>query len=384
MPKKSIAFLLSSMMIVLLLGGCGANPPASATNTLAPTLTPSATPTAAPTVEPTPSPTPLPTPTPVPDTPTPTPPPSPTPTPTQPPPTLALSATPSASPTPLKPGKPWPTPDVSSASTHYWLQRPLWPPRRCIASAFYPYGTDGMGVYLVHHGADFQARYGTPVHATADGVIVVAGSDKERVYGKFKNFYGNLVVEKLDREYEGKPIFVLFGHLSRIECSPNQRVKAGDVVGRVGAAGIAMGPHLHLEVRIGKNDYRHTRNPEFWLALLPGRGTLVGRLLTPDGRNWPGAVLKVWKKGRPDKVYQILYTYLDDPQIHPDDQWGENFLWADAPAGDYMLETPWGKMVPFTIRAGDTTFLDLRHAARSTSDTVPEAPPTPSAKQARG
>ncbi len=182
------------------------------------------------------------------------------------------------------------------------------------------------------------------------------------MYGLFPNFYGNLVVERLDETYRGQPVFVLFGHLSKVEAKVGQRVSAGDEIGRVGAAGIAMGPHLHLEVRIGRNDYGATRNPEFWLRMLPGRGTLVGRLLTPDGRAWPGATLYVRRADEPKRVFQTLYTYVDDPQVNPDDEWGENFLWADAPAGDYLLETPWGKLVPFSIEPGGTAFLDVRVA----------------------
>ncbi len=403
---KVRSYLLVAMFAVLIsVSGCGNRTPAAsnpeaggnfvtATHTFATGTTtgrmvasptpkifpsPSATPTALPTVAPTATHTPFHVPSPLPTS---------TATPVIPVLDKKATNTPGVAatplPTPLAPGKPWPTPDVSRAKAHYWLQRPLWPPARCIASAFYPYGTNGMGAYLVHHGADFQAKYGTPIHATGDGVIVVAGSDREHVYGKFRNFYGNLVVEKLDREYEGRTVFVLFGHLSKVECAPGQRVKAGDVVGMVGSAGIAMGPHLHLEVRVGKNDYSHTRNPEFWLKLLPGRGTLVGRLLTPDGRDWPGAVLTVRKRGGHGKAYQILYTYLDDPQIHPDDQWGENFLWADAPAGSYRLETPWGKVIPFTIEAGGTTFLDLRQEELSTSGKAPVASPNPSSTPGPG
>jgi len=206
---------------------------------------------------------------------------------------------------------------------------------------------------------------GTPLHATADGVIVVAGSDDERAYGLFRDFYGLLVIERLDRTYRGNPVYVLFGHLSRVEVKVGERVSAGDVVGRVGASGIAMGPHLHLEVRVGQDSYGATRNPEFWLQLLPGRGTLVGRLLTPDGRSWPGATLYVRRASTPHKIFQTLYTYVDDPRINPDEEWGENFLWADAPAGDYLLETPWGKMVPFSVEAGGTSFLEVRDAPGS-------------------
>ncbi len=281
----------------------------------------------------------------------------------------------------LAPGQLWPTPNTAQATTHYWLQRPLRPATSCIAAAFYPYGTNGLGTYLVHHGADFPGEIGRPVYAAGPGTIVVAGDDQHHVYGGFTDFYGNLVVEEMDRRYENQTVYVLYGHLSRVLVSVGQRIDDGeqvgqhvdergqagqfldeeDPVGEVGMAGIAMGPHLHMEVRVGADRYDATRNPEFWLQLLPGRGSLVGRLLTEDGRLWPSSSLRVMQAKKPGKTYQMLYTYVNDPQIHPDDQWGETFLWADAPAGDYLLETPWDEQVPFHINAGGTTFLDLRH-----------------------
>ncbi len=218
-----------------------------------------------------------------------------------------------------------------------------------------------MGVYLVHHGADFEAPMGKAVYAADEGKIVVANDDLQHAYGPYTDFYGRLVVEELERRYHDQPVYVLYGHLSRILVKEGDTVDDEDEVGEVGMAGIAMGPHLHMEVRIGENSYAATRNPEFWLQMLPGRGTLIGRLLTPDGRLWPGLALRVVQAEHPERSYQQLYTYLDDPEIHPDDAWGETFLWADAPEGDYILESPWGTRTPFSIEPGQTTFLDIRH-----------------------
>ena len=90
---------------------------------------------------------------------------------------------------------------------------------------------------------------GTPILATASGTIVVAGDDLHQVYGARDNFYGLLVIEELDRRLDGNPIYVLYGHLSRVKVQVGQKVKTGEVIGLVGMSGVAEGPHLHMEVR---------------------------------------------------------------------------------------------------------------------------------------
>ena len=380
--RKNAWFVVLALIILLLAGGYRlaengapggqmvlslatktATPTATATITPTPTHTPTPTPTRTPTITPTVTPTATPTSTPT-VTPTATLSPTATPTTTVSPTAMmtgtAATVQPTATPFPT-PGRPWPTPDPAEAETHYWLERPLRPERTCIAAAFYPYGTNGLGAYLVHHGADFEAPMGKTVYSAGEGKIVVAGDDLQHAYGPYTDFYGRLVVEELERRYRDRPVYVLYGHLSRVLVRPGEEIDGEEPVGEVGMAGIAMGPHLHVEVRLGEDDYDATRNPEFWLQMLPGRGTLVGRLLTPDGRLWPGLVLRVLQAEHPERSYQQLYTYLDAPGIRPDDEWGETFLWADAPAGDYILESPWGDRTPFSIEPGQTTFLDLRH-----------------------
>ncbi|MEI2689297.1 MAG: hypothetical protein V9H69_06110 [Anaerolineae bacterium] len=67
----------------------------------------------------------------------------------------------------------------------------------------------------------------------------------------------------------------------------------------MGSAGIALGPHVHIEVRVGVNDYDHTRNPEFWLEPLPEpRRASAGRVLTADGRHLPHVSTAVLSRPR--------------------------------------------------------------------------------------
>lgn len=92
------------------------------------------------------------------------------------------------------------------------------------------------GTAAMHAGVDLPGPKGTPVYATADGIVDRA----ERAGG-----YGNLI--EIDH---GKGIQTRYGHLSRILVQPNQRVKRGQEIGLMGSTGRSTGSHLHYEVRI--------------------------------------------------------------------------------------------------------------------------------------
>ena len=87
-----------------------------------------------------------------------------------------------------------------------------------------------------HNGTDFGASQGTPVRAVADGRVVLSGRN---------GGYGNQV--KLDH---AGPYTTSYSHLHRLKVKNGQRVKQGDVIGTVGATGLATGPHLHFEMRV--------------------------------------------------------------------------------------------------------------------------------------
>lgn len=88
-----------------------------------------------------------------------------------------------------------------------------------------------------HYGVDFGAPTGTPVRAVAKGKVVRAG----RAGG-----HGNFV--KLDHD---GPYETSYSHLSRIEVRAGEQVAQGQVIGRVGATGLATGPHLHYQLWVG-------------------------------------------------------------------------------------------------------------------------------------
>jgi hypothetical protein len=179
---------------------------------------------------------------------------------------------------------------------------------------------------------------GTPVLAVASGTVIVAGTDQAEVHGLQPDFYGQLVVVQLDREFHGQPVFVLYGHLSRVMARVGQRVTTGDVLGEVGMTGVAIGPHLHFEVRVGANTYSDTRNPELWLKPLPGHGTIAGQLLDVQGNPILEAVINFHRAEEPDRRWRETWTYVSD-EVNPDEEWGENFVMGDVPAGSYVLRT---------------------------------------------
>lgn len=88
----------------------------------------------------------------------------------------------------------------------------------------------------MHAGIDLAGPMGTPIYATADGVVSYAGW----WYG-----YGNLI-----EVAHGKAIETRYGHLSKIFVKPNTRVKRGELIGLMGSTGRSTGSHLHYEVRI--------------------------------------------------------------------------------------------------------------------------------------
>lgn len=88
-----------------------------------------------------------------------------------------------------------------------------------------------------HAGTDFLSPAGTPVHAPANGRVVVARN---------LFFTGNTVI--IDH---GLGVFSMLAHLSRIDVTDLQALAAGDVIGLVGATGRVTGPHLHWALRVG-------------------------------------------------------------------------------------------------------------------------------------
>lgn len=96
-----------------------------------------------------------------------------------------------------------------------------------------------------HNGVDYAAKRGSPVRTTGDGNISFVGR---------KNGCGNEIVIKHSNEYTTR-----YCHLERFEknIKKGKKVSQGDTIGFVGSTGLATGPHLHYEFKVGN---KHT-NP---------------------------------------------------------------------------------------------------------------------------
>jgi len=93
-----------------------------------------------------------------------------------------------------------------------------------------------LGGRRAHKGIDLAQPTGTPVYATADGVVSKA---------EWFSSYGLYISLE-----HGAEIQTRYGHLSRLNVAAGQQIRKGDVIGYVGSTGRSTGPHLHYEVRI--------------------------------------------------------------------------------------------------------------------------------------
>ncbi|GAB4573199.1 MAG: hypothetical protein Kow0077_14880 [Anaerolineae bacterium] len=243
----------------------------------------------------------------------------------------------------------WTPPPLDQGRTiadHYWMARPIPFGNTTWASRSYPYGNTNGGRLATHHGIDIQNPTGTPVIAVQDGTVIYAGDDNGAVFGPIPNFYGNVIVIQHDfvTPDTGEPVYSLYGHLSSIEVEQGMRVTQGDQIGRVGAAGVALGPHLHFEVRVGDpSNYGATRNPELWIRPYRGYGTLAGRITDAAGNPLYDVTMDVISATTPD-FRRAAFSYADD-SVNGDTTFRENFTLGDLPADYYNV----------VIRPGGTT-----------------------------
>ena len=111
-----------------------------------------------------------------------------------------------------------------------------WPVPGAVTSPFGMRMHPIFHVMKMHTGVDLHAGMGTPIHAAAAGTVV---------YADWRGGYGKCVI--IDH---GGGLATLYGHQSEILVNVGQKVKRGEVIGKVGSTGYSTGPHLHFEVRV--------------------------------------------------------------------------------------------------------------------------------------
>lgn len=331
----------SFLWIVLLLAACT---PQTAPVSVLPPVSASPVPAVSPVSEPTPSFLASVTPT-LPPTATPQSTHSPTPTHTL---TLALTPTPH-SPFPLSP--PVLIPDTAD-------------PLFSVIDPSYRFASTQAGLRPVHHGVEFLLPFGSPVLAAAEGTVLFAGNDNIRgPYGppRRHNYLGNFIVLEhpatlLAERGLGETVFyTVYAHLSELNVQTGDTVRAGDQIGLIGFTGAALGPHLHFEVRLTGFTHADSFNPELFLNL-PGRGVLAGRLLSEKGT----PLLNTFNITALDTGKTLYITPYEDAKLAVRPPYRENFG-LSLPPGSYELTYIISGIhtVPFEIRAGEVTFLEI-------------------------
>ena len=96
-----------------------------------------------------------------------------------------------------------------------------------------------------HNAVDLAISVGTPIRATASGIVIVSKSN-----GLWNGGYGNFVMISHPNGVES-----LYAHMSRTAVSPGQAVSQGQTIGYIGMTGMTTGPHTHFEIRGAVNPF---------------------------------------------------------------------------------------------------------------------------------
>jgi murein DD-endopeptidase MepM/ murein hydrolase activator NlpD len=142
-----------------------------------------------------------------------------------------------------------PTTSGTRGTTHRGRKEPYLGGSGPVQDGYYTNPLPGGVLTQGLHGwnaVDIGAARGTPIHAAADGTVIVA-----RI-GGYNGGYGNYVVITHENGTQ-----TLYGHMQSVIVSSGEGVSAGQVIGYEGTTGNSTGPHLHFEVRGAANPFRN-------------------------------------------------------------------------------------------------------------------------------
>jgi murein DD-endopeptidase MepM/ murein hydrolase activator NlpD len=302
--------------------------------------------------------------------------------PTQPGPTAVASPTPAFkvvnNPRPDE-GQFSPPPEIVPISLnphdHFYFQRPVDSSANSTSIFWYVYGSDGPkdSGWRIHHGIDLPNPIGKAVRAAGPGRVVWAadhylwredGVPVDKAYT-----YGNVVIIEHDFGYDGQTLYTLYAHLSVIAVKQGDRVNTNDIVGLSGNTGVVSGPHVHFEVRVGRNNYFNTRNPILWMAPYLDHGVIAGKILQANGAYLQDAAVALVQKGGRTVDTTTTYVRPHTPgaqpgtfNVNPDDYWNENFVFGDVVTGNYQVVIEYNGVKitkDVTVSPATTTFIDM-------------------------
>ncbi len=228
------------------------------------------------------------------------------------------------------------TVDYCITDGHFVFQRPIKLPGNTSVDGTYRYASTANGTRDPHHGVEFLNKFGTPVYAAGDGMVAFAGPDNKPMYSPWPNYYGNVVVIQ-----HANGLYTLYAHLSKITVEAGKSVLAGEQIGEVGQTGVAIGSHLHFEVRRGNvEDYFSTQNPELWLIPDPDKngqpfGVIQISAVTSAGQLVKHAefTLQPYDQNQPAGNIDYGVTYSGDMLKGAE----ENAAMGDLSAGKYRI-----------------------------------------------
>ncbi|MDH4043861.1 MAG: M23 family metallopeptidase, partial [Gemmatimonadota bacterium] len=257
----------------------------------------------------------------------------------------------------------------SAALRHTWFARPVADDEQPLIDQTYRYGSTMGGNFQQHQGIEFNGGEGMPVRAIGSGLVVAAGPAEAGAL---------TVVIRHDRQLDADGItyhvFSAYYHHSALLVEQGQRVREGDVIGRVGNTGRATNDHLHLEVHavpfdsvelVVDTDQRYppfSTNPELWIAPRPGTGVVAGQVWLGTGERAKQARVYGLVKGVPQETpFAFAETYGD--RAHGTPTYHEHFAVGDVPTGEYVLYVELdGRRVTrrLQVDAGRVTWVEFR------------------------
>lgn len=272
----------------------------------------------------------------------------------------------------------YPVPWALSPIDHFYFARPIAATYPAATDTGYLYGGLFFGPDAAHTGIDLPAPRGAEVLAAGPGTVVWAGVGLFSGWlGNTQDPYGLAVAIRHDFGYKDQPLYTIYAHMDEIDVVVGQWVDTGNVLGNVGDTGLTTGPHLHFEVRLGENDFWETRNPDLWIAPPEGYGVLVGYVMNTAGDAMESYQFTV--TSQETKHHFVIKTYAP-LNVNSDENYQENVVLGDLPAGLYEIDMPYGaynRVTTVEILPGQVTFFTFQGYKGFVLGISPTPAPTP-------